>query len=230
MQETTKIHFKVTDRMQRTIDEVVNKSISYRSKKDFSNKAIRNHVPDVMGMLSGYKDLSYFIKYLNDDVTWINIQNPEVNVNTKLMSDKTLTSQILTEIDQETNSILSKCSSVSSMAKSDIVRICLIKELYEVGDDILNKSKYRRVSDKWTLIKIKLRKSNMLLVEKLKFDLDGELIDSKIDMECELYNLSNISHHYQDFKGSNGYYKMKETDSGKEVIEVLERIYTEINR
>jgi hypothetical protein len=193
MQDTIKLHFKVTDRMQRTIDEVVNKSISYRSKKDFSKKAIRNHVPNIMEMLSGYKNLSYFIKYLNDDVTWINIQNPEVNVNTKLMSDKTLTSQILTEVPQETDSILSKCSRISSMAKSDIARICLVKELYELGGDILNKSKYRRVSDKWTLIKIKLRKSNMLLIEKLKFDLDPELIDSKIDMECELYNLSNIS-------------------------------------
>jgi len=230
MQEAEKIHFKVTDRMQRSINEIVRKSLSYRSKKDFSNKALINHLPKVMEMLSGYRDLSSFVKYLNEDITWINIQNPEVNVNTKLISDKALTSQILTETNQKTYSMLCKCSDISSIGKSDIARICLVKELYKVGDEYLNKSKYRRISDKWRLIEIKLKKSNMILIEKLKFDLDREIIQSKMSMKNRDYSLHDISYHYEDFKDSTGYYAMEDTESGKEVISVLEMIHSEINR
>lgn len=215
--------------MQRTINEVVASSDKYDTNKDFAEKAIENNIYDIMEMLSGYKDISYFIKYLNEDITWIEIQNPEVDINSKLMPDKNLTSQLLVEISKQADSVLCKASNISSMPKSDIMRFCLLKELYEVSNDILNDTRFRRISDRWTIVRSKLKKANMLLIHKLKLDLSAEIVEEKLDQEHERYNLVDITRHYQDFKNSEGFNTMKDTEQGKDVIEVLERIKSSVS-
>lgn len=224
MKDTRKVRFNVTDRMQRTVDEVVSSSVIYRSKKHFAEKSIDNQVSDMMEMLSGYKDLSYFIKDLNEDIRWINIQRTEVSFNSKLIKDKSLSSQLLVNLSEDTHSIVRRASNITSLPKSDIMRVCMLKELYHMGDEYLNPVKYRRVSDRWLMVSAKLNNSTRILVDQLRYNLDIEPVKKKLEMESEIHNLTNIAYHYRDFKDSSGYETMSKLDSGKAALEILEQI------
>lgn len=219
-----RLNLKVTDRLQRTIDGVVGFSTKYKNKKDFVEQSILNNSSYIMEKLSGHKDLVYFIKFLNDDVVWIDIQNPDIKINTKLIGDKSLTSQLTADIPEKADSILNKCSSIASTSKSDIVRICIIKELYDNSEEHLPETNYKRVSDKWLTIQVKLEKANKSLIDKLGYNINENIVDTRLDKRVEYANIKAIADYYQNFKHTKGYEVMKETKSGSDTIDILERV------
>lgn len=219
-----RLHLKVTDRLHRTVDIVVASSRKYNTKKDFVEKSILNNYSYIMENLSGHKDLLYFIKFLNDDVMWIDIQNPDIKMNTKLMSDKPLSSQFAAEIPESADSILNKCSNIASTSKSDIVRICIIKELYNSSQGHISESNYKRISDKWLTIQVKLHKANKSLIDKLGYNINETTINTKLDEKVEYANIKAIADYYLKFKNTKGYEIMKETKSGSDTIHMLEKV------
>lgn len=229
MQDHKSLRLNIVDRMQRTIDKTVSKSKKYNSKKEFTEIAINSHVSEILELLSGYKDLVYFAKNLDDDIEWLDIQVSDSNINTKLIEDKNLSCQLYAELDENTEGILARASSISSLTKSDIARACLLKELYENSREILQEPSYRRVSKRWGAVRVDIEMSNRVLIDNLKHFIDTDFVKKNIEQEDQMHNLRDITHHYQEFKGTKGYETMTEYESGQKVIEILERIENKVN-
>lgn len=157
---TTRKSFKLSDKLCMIVDLVVACHNEYDTKKDFSEKAVIKNCRYVLQKICDDKELLEFIQYLDDDAVWIDIQDHDIEMNTRLESSANLTSQIIFDVTKEYDSILNECSDVANTSKSNIVRMCIMKELYDNCERFANEgwphftpTDYQLISSKFNLDK-----------------------------------------------------------------------------
>jgi len=217
---TTEARVRITKSMQLIIEEIINKS-HFNSKSGFKKHSVENNIEEINSLVSGQKSIRDFISRLNQDVKWINIGISESDIENKLEISQDLGGSRKIEISDEKYDILRSCSRSSGITESGLIRICIIKESYRMRK-ILEESSELRLEQRWLTIKRKLNKANDLLIQKLYFSIDSDLVKERSSRDIEKTNVFYLNEHYQRFKDSAGHNYMKNTKEGKKIINVIE--------
>lgn len=227
MQDLNEISLRITDKMQRIIESLVETGMC-RTKSEFIAKSIEENIRGIYSSLKGQKNIRDFIKELNSDVEWINMKIPDQSIHPRIEINKDLSCTYRTEISDEHNDILKKCCRCSDFSKSALIRICMMKKSYDMRD-MLSDVKSIKLKDRWNDIDRKLKIMNTMLIDRIYYYFFKEdYIQNKVNDEMEMKNVYYIKEHYKEFKGTSGYKSMKDTERGEKIIEVLETI-PEIN-
>jgi Arc/MetJ-type ribon-helix-helix transcriptional regulator len=219
-EDTTEVSYRVTAKLRRIIEEVVENG-PYYSKSQFVRDSIDGNIDYIQNNLKGQKSIRDFIKDLNSDVEWLNINLPEQSISTSFEPDRELS--IVKNISLDSYSIdkLDKCSRCSEFKRSGIIRMCLMKEAYNERNKLSSTNK-KRVEDRWLSMKVKLTRSNDLVIDQLFYAFSTDFILNKATDEREIGNMLYIADNYNKFKTTEGYEYVKSTTRGEEFIDTIE--------
>lgn len=226
-EERESVSARMTERMQRIIEEVISNHPMYDTKSRFIRESIETKIYDISELISGQKGIRDFLAYLEEDVDWVYRNQYNTDITGKIDKDKDTPVVGNTDINPDKNEILKKCSRSSKLSKSSIIRICMIKNLYDMRD-MLNKSNKLKIEERWLFIRSQLLRVKTMLINDLYFALDKEFVESKIESDMEERNLFHIKQHYKRFKNTNGYSYVEDTDKGQELIDILDKVESHI--
>lgn len=219
-EDTSELSYRMTAKLRRVTEEIVENG-AYYSKSQFVRNSIDGNIDYIQSNLKGQKSIRDFIKDLNSDVEWLNINLPEQSISTSFEPDKELSIVKTISLDSSTVDKLDKCSRCSEFKRSGIIRMCLMKEVYDERDELSPTNK-KRVEDRWTSMKLKLTKSNNLLIDQLFYIFSTDYILNKATDEREAGNMFYIAENYNKFKTTEGYEYAKSTARGEEFINGIE--------
>ena len=246
--EEVELSIRMTDRAYRLIDEVIDpagNSQPPQSRAEFLTTAVSSNSQEILMMVEGQKAIRDFAKDLSDDVTWINIKpESKYRLNTKIEPDQSVAdSPQSISMYEETKDTIDQIVRCTDLGQSDVVRICIIKQLYTLTKDIglennnsdeaeasvknqyMTKTKRKVIAERWLDIENKLQR----VVDELIFDIHCEVLSEKFSELIKLESYSSdvraITDHYKyDFKQSSGYGVMRNNQLGKEVIDELDSV------
>lgn len=217
---TTEARVRITNGMQLMIEEIINRS-HFNTKQGFKQYSVENNIENINSLISGQKNIRDFISRLNQDVEWINVSIPNSNIEDKLEIDQSLGGSRKLKVDNDKYDVLRSCSRCSAISESGLIRICMIKEVYRMRK-LLEESSELKVEQRWLTIKRKLNTANDLLIQKLYFSVDSDLVKERSKRDIEKTNVFYLNDHYSRFKDSIGHKYMKKTKEGKKIIQVIE--------
>lgn len=207
--------------MQRIIESAIENQI--KNKKTFIEDAVTHNVADIVSYVEGQKSLRDFILNLNDNVDWLHIKPPEYNIRDRVELEDDLVVNTKISFKQQTDDMLKAASRYTGEPKSSIIRICMVKELYNNKDELV-KTNADTIEDIWTSIRRKFKVSVEKLVNELYFNLEPMLVRSKIGRIEEVGNLMPIRDFYEEFKETDGYSTMMEYQKGQQVDDILKEV------
>lgn len=226
-EDTTRISYRMTSKLRRIIEEVVDSDLYY-SKPQFVRDSIDQNIEYIQSKLKGQKSIRDFIKDLNSDVRWLNINLPKQSIDATFEPDKELSVVKDVSLDASTIDRIDNCARCSEFKRSGIIRMCLMKQTYSERDK-LNSTYKKRVTDRWCSMKLKLTKSNSLLIDQLFYIFSTDYISNKVTDEREVGNMFYIVENYNKFKDTEGYKYAKGTTRGQEFINGVEAVIQEYN-
>jgi Arc/MetJ-type ribon-helix-helix transcriptional regulator len=223
MQERNEISLRITDKMQRIIESLVDSGMC-KTKSEFVAKSVKENIRDIHSSLEGQKNIRDFIKELNSDVEWINMKIPEQSIHPRIEINNDLSCTYRSEINDKDNDVLKESCRCSNFSKSALIRLCIMKKSYDMKD-MLSDVKRIKLEDRWNDIDRKLNIMNTMLIDRIYYYFFKEdYIQNKVDGKMEIKNIYYLKEHYKEFKGSSGYKYLENTERGNKIIEVLETI------
>lgn len=207
--------------MQRIIESAIENQI--KNKKAFIEDSVTHNIDDIVSFVEGQKSLRDFILDLNDNVDWLHIEPPEYNIRDRVELEDDLVVNTKISFNQQTDDMLKAASRYTGEPKSSIIRICVIKELYNNKDNLV-KTNADTIEDIWISIRRKFKVSIEKLVNELYFNLEPMLIRSKIGRIEEVGNLMSMRDFYEKFKETDGYNTMIEYQKGQQVDDILREV------
>jgi hypothetical protein len=226
-EDTTRISYRMASKLRRVTEEVVSNGSHY-SNSQFVRDSINENISYIRNEIKGQKNIRDFIKDLNSDVRWLNINLPEQSINTSFEPNKELSLTRDTKLGSSTVDKIDKCSRCSEFKRSGIIRMCLIKQAYSERDK-LSPSNKKRIEDRWASMKLKLRKSNNLLIDQLFYIFSTDYLSDKVTDKKEIGNMFYIAENYDKFKDTQGYEYAKSTARGQEFIDGIEAAIEKCN-
>lgn len=224
---TKEFKVRITSKMQKVIETVINNT-DIDTKKKLVSVAVRNNVYSIQEKLAGQKSITDFIASLDSDVEWVHVNTKDISINCKLDVNQSLDTFVKSEVSDKYHKVLNSCSRSSDFSKSDIIRACMVRELYNRKDS-LTKAESMRVEDRWKNIKTKMRKAKHMHIDKLFYLFDEDYIMYKASDELEKKNIFYIVNHYEEFKEKEGFEVLREHDRGEEIINTLESVKQKYN-
>jgi len=223
MQEANEISLRITDKMQRIIEQLIDTGMC-RTKSEFIAKSIKESIREIYSTLKGQKNIRDFMKELNSDIEWVNMKMPEQSIQPRLEVSANLSCPYRTELSDEDNEILKRCCRCSDFSKSALIRVCAIKKSYDMRH-MLSDVKRIKLEDRWNDIDRKLEIMNTMLIDRIYYYFfKKDYIQNKVEDDMEVKNVYYLKEHYKEFKDTSGYNSLKDTKRGEKIIEVLEAI------
>lgn len=220
--------FRVTRYMNRILDQLIEENVA-NNKKQFCTTSVRNNVDTLKSWLKGQRDIYHFISDLNDDIEWLNMDISENYVTAKTQVSKGLDVIRTSDLNQQTQSKVSWCAESSGISKSAVIRLCVIKEIYQ-NRKSLNVARSMQVSERWLEIKSKIQLRTEKLIDELYYNFSTEYVKHKLGLQIEAKNIKIVSSHYDLLKNSDGYDIMLSYERGETVINILEQYLQNKNK
>jgi hypothetical protein len=214
------VKIRMTESMKLMEEDIVDNNIS-RNKKEFREQSVENNIKDISEMVSGQKNIREFATKINRDVDWIAVQLDDVELNTRLSIPENLSEAGKLDIDEGKHDMLNSCSRSTKMSKSGLIRVCMIKELHRVKENLCQTDALQ-IQNRWLAIKRKLDKANDLLIDKLHYAISPGLVTVRSGRDRERTNVFYLKEHYNEFKDTKGFEYMEETENGRHIINVIE--------
>jgi len=146
---------------------------------------------------------------------------PEFNLQDKLDNDLCIYQKLT--LDNHINDMVKAASRYTGEQKSTIVRICVIKELYNNRDKLVRTNE-QTIRNLWENTKRKFDVGIEMLVNKLYLNLEPNFVKNKIGRIDEIGNLMSIRDFYEKFKNTQGYNAMLEYKRGNKVDATLKEV------
>jgi len=213
--------------MQRVIESATENQL--KNKKSFIEDAVAHNIGDIVGLIEGQKSLRDFILDLDSSVDWLHMKPPEYKIRDRVELEDDLVVNTKISLKQEVNNMVKAASRYTGEPKSSIVRICIIKQLYENKDELVRENE-DTIEDIWTDIRRKFKVCVERLVNELYFNLEPVFVRTKIGKMKEIGNLMAIRDFYGEFKESDGYRVMKDYEKGQRVDDVLKEVKEFVDR
>jgi len=207
--------------MQRLVNEVAD-SKSIR-KQTLIENFISKNAYEIAELSKGQKSLRHFILNLNQFVDWFNVEPPELNVTGSIDKESNLSTVQKVSLNNTDEDLLNSCSTYTGESKSSIIRLCIIKGLYD-NKKVLNNTKAKRISDLWTSAKRKLKTATKMMVTALDCSLEREFIEAKMETRREFDNLASMADEFNDFKQKEGYSRMLSYRCGDNIDQMFKDI------
>jgi hypothetical protein len=217
---TKEVRVRITNGMQLMTEEIINRS-HFNTKQGFKRHSVENNIQSINSLISGQKNIRDFISRLNQDVEWVNVTMPKSDIEDRLEINQELGGSRELKLDEDKYDLLRSCSRCSAISKSGLIRICMIKEIYRMRE-LLEESSELKVEQRWLTIKRKLNTANDLLIQKLYFSIDSDLVKKRAKRDIEKTNVFYLKDHYSRFNGSVGYKYMQNTEKGEKITRVVE--------
>lgn len=215
------VKIRMTETMKLMEEDIVDNDI-FRNKKEFREESVSSNIIDISEMVSGQKHIREFATKINRDVDWIDVELDDVELNTRLSIPENLSEAGKLDIDEAKHDILNSCSRNTKMSKSGLIRVCMIRQLYHL-EGYLSHTDRLQVSSRWLVIKRKLDKANNLLVHKLYYGINPEVVKTRSRRDRERTNIFYLKEHYNEFKDTEGFEYMQEIQNGQQIISVIEK-------
>jgi predicted DNA-binding protein len=219
--QTTEYTVRSSKRMQRVIESAIESQI--KNKKTFIQDSVTHNIEEIVSYVEGQKSLRDFILNLNDNVEWLHMEPPNYNIRDRIELENELVVNSKINLNDTTEDMVKAASRYTGEPKSSIIRVCIIKELYNNRDQLV-KTNADTITDVWMSIRRKFKVSVEMLINKLYFNLEQEFINSKIGRIEEIGNLMAIRDFYQKFKQTEGYQAMSQHHKGAKVINILKEV------
>jgi len=212
--------------MQRLVSEVAHsRSIK---KRELIESFISTNGYEIAELSKGQKSLRDFILNLNQFVDWFNAKPPDLNIDDSIDNESNLSAVQKVSLNSADDDILNSCSRYTGESKSSIIRLCIIKGLYN-NKEILNDTKAKRVTDLWTSAKRKLKTATEMMIASLHCNLERDFIEAKMESKREYGNLASMADEYKCFKSKEGYEMMLSHLYGDSVNEIFEDIVEHVD-
>jgi hypothetical protein len=243
MSDEIEVSVRFTDRTMQTVNSLVEKNSQFSSKRTFLSYAVSCNIGYLQSQIEGQKSIRQFASYVNQDIDWVEIDIGDFRINTKLIQTGNLReSPTKLDLNEKTEKLLRQVSSYSNLSRSQVVRLCVIRALYDVYGDFysdvqagkelrdyenvsdLNSGNIRLVEQRWMDLRKKIQNELPAVTFKLYQELCDDSIIEYARRKSEMTVTLQLMNHYEEFQGSTGYNKLQETEHGREIIDQLETV------
>jgi hypothetical protein len=212
--------FRVTPYMDRTLAHLVEIGKAPNRKKLVSIAA-KQHVSWFKSTLEGQKPIQDFVSDLDDDVQWLNLDVSHDYVNTQLQVDSDLDVIRTCDMNSETEAKVNWCASASSISKSGVLRLCVLKQMHN-NKALLDEARKMKITERWLQTKNKLKSRTERLIDELYYSFTNQYTQHKLTSDLEKKTRLVIKSHYSRFKETEGFNVLEQHTRGQQVIDVLD--------
>jgi len=216
---------RVTRRGHRLIKEAKNSWYRVGTIQDFTKNAVVDNLGYFQRKLRGTDDIRELCEYLSD-INGIELELPEYNPTARAFQEN-LDRRVLVELDAEDEERLSSIRDCSELERSEIIRLCLMKQLYELvqDEDIFEYPKDETIEDAW----LPAKKSIDLTYPRLAHELYLQVVKSKEFLykriERDQHSGRRLYGFYENhFCHTAGYDLLKDDELGIETLQALESV------
>ena len=192
----------------------------HQPKQKFIEEAVEANVCDIISYAEGQNSLREFIEAVDSSVDWLYIDVPNQSIQDRLDDTSDLTVSQHLGLDDDIVDKVDAASKYTGTSRSSVIRICVIKQLYEKDDNLVRTDKME-VEDLWLDIRRKLKMAGKMMVDRLYYNLEYEYVVSKRQNIEGLAQLVSLRDRYLELKGTKGYELMMSYEEGRKVDETL---------
>jgi hypothetical protein len=206
-------------------EEVHENHEDYNSIKHFSERAVANNADYLERQVKGADDIRQLIRVFCR-VDGISINLSEDTIPTKLRNETLSTATKLDLTPHQLNSI-EKITSSTGLKKGGAIRVCLIRELYQLSsrDELLHEPRQSDIQSSWTSIESNVEELFSSLQSKLETKFLNQLDDTQQKMKTDPKARDEVIAHYKNyFWESAGYQRLQETERGRAILEGIESL------
>jgi len=218
-----------TVRLERVMKTYINEACetldSYHSIKYFSEQAVLNNISGIKREVEGAADLKRLIQALSR-VDSIEIEFPERTFNTRI-ADQDLTTSTRIEVPPPVLASVDETANSTAMSNGGVVRACILKELHKISssDELLHQPRQDDIKQSWDSVKYNIDLLYSVLVAQLETKFITQWRPTRAALRSDKKAKKELVAHYQNyFKGSDGYERLKKSNSGEEILSHIEML------
>lgn len=209
--------------MKGYIEEVHENHETYNSMKHFSERAVANNAEYLESQVKGADDLRKFIRVLCR-VDGISVNLSEDTIHTKLR-DESLNNATKLELSPPQLNSIEKITSSTGLRKAGAIRVCLIRELFELSsqDGLLHEPRQSDIQSSWTSIESNVEELFSSLQSKLETKFVKQVDGTQQKVQRDPKARDEVIAHYENyFQESAGYERLQGTERGKAILDGIE--------
>jgi hypothetical protein len=216
---------RVTKRGHRLIKEAKHSWRRVGTIQGFVKNAVTDNLGYFQRKLRGTDDIRELCEYLSE-IDGVELELPEYNPTARVVQQN-FERRVLVELDAEDEKKLSDIRDCTELERSNIIRLCLVKQLYELvqKEDFFEYPKDETIEDAW----LPAKKAIDSMLPRLIYELHLQVIKSEdflySRIERDQHSGRRLHGFYENhFCHTVGYDQLKKDNLGAETLDCLESI------